>query len=89
MVSASGLLVYLKSPPEKLFHRLRNKINRPLLFDAQGAKLGEEDLKDRVFALYGHREVLYERADITVLNGEQPVGLTVDEIVRKISRHRV
>jgi len=87
-VTASGVLVYLKIPPQQIITRLRSKTDRPLLTGASGEILDEESVRSRAMSLYLAREPFYEKADITVLSGEQSVGLTVDEIVRKLSNVR-
>jgi shikimate kinase len=80
----SGILVYLKIPPDQLFLRLRRKTNRPLLGGGGTARLDEPALRSRVAELHRIREPYYLMADIVVETGTQPVGRTVDEVVRKL-----
>jgi shikimate kinase len=84
-VNRSGILVYLKVPPSELFKRLQHKTDRPLLMDAEGNRLPEEALRERMMTLFTSREHQYERADVIVLADEQRLGLTVDHLVRMLS----
>ena len=83
-ISQSGLLVYLSIPPDQLLLRLRRKTNRPLLGGDGTARLDEPELRSRVAELHKIREPYYRMADVVVETGTQPVGLTVDTIVRKL-----
>ncbi len=82
IVKLSGLLVYLKVPTEELLKRLHHKADRPLLTDADGNRLPEESLRERLMDLHSKREPLYAQADIIVLADEKRLGLTVDHLVR-------
>jgi shikimate kinase len=84
LIARSGILVYLKIPPDQLFNRLRNKTNRPMLEGVTGDRLDEEGLRTRLRELLRKREPYYNSADIVVTTGNQPVGLSVDEIVKKL-----
>jgi shikimate kinase len=83
-VNRSGILVYLKVPPDELLKRLQHKTDRPLLMDAEGNRLSEAALRERMMALFTSREHLYEKADVIVLADEQRLGLTVDHLVRML-----
>jgi shikimate kinase len=85
LVLATGLVVYLKITPEQLFHRLRHRSDRPLLRSADGSRLSDEELRSRIHHLYEAREPLYARADIILPTDGTKLGLTVDNIVRRIS----
>jgi shikimate kinase len=87
LIRRSGILVYLKTSPEHLIRRLHNKNDRPIISDVSGQNLNEEELRKRVFELYGHREQFYEKADIIVPTDEHRVGVTVDQIVRLLMAH--
>jgi len=84
LVRSSGILVYLKVPPEELFKRLHHKTDRPLLTDAEGNRLPEPQLRERLNELYAQREPLYAQADIIVLGDDKRLGLTVDHLVRML-----
>lgn len=86
-VTSTGIIVYLKATPDELFKRLRNKTDRPVLMDREGNRFGTDDLRERIQDLYVAREPLYEHADITIVTEDQPVGKTVDLIVKKLAQH--
>lgn len=83
-ITRSGVLVYLKVPPEELLKRLQYKTDRPLLMDENGNRLPEAALRERMMTLFRRREPLYEQADIIVFADEQRLGLTVDHLVRML-----
>ena len=85
MITANGVLVYLKVTPDQLYRRLHRRADRPLLSDEEGNRLSEEALRERIDILYSAREPLYARADIIVLTDELRVGLTVDTIVKRLN----
>jgi shikimate kinase len=87
LISTSGIVVYLKATPEQIFRRLHHKLDRPVLTDIRGEKLSDEELRKRIQELYMKREPFYSRADITVETNEKRVGVTVDQIVKRLSRH--
>jgi shikimate kinase len=84
-VARSGILIYLKVPPEELLKRLQHKTDRPLLMDENGNRLPEAALRARMMDLFTRREPLYERADVIVLADVQRLGLTVDHLVRMLT----
>jgi shikimate kinase len=84
-VKSSGILVYLHSSPEHLLKRLQYKTDRPVLSDDEGERLSPEALRDRVLHLYEAREPIYAQAHLRVFTDDKKVGVTVDEIVRKLS----
>jgi shikimate kinase len=83
-VITTGIIVYLKAAPDELFKRLRNKMDRPVLMDRDGNRFETDDLRERIHDLYVARQPLYEHADMTVVTEDQPVGKTVDLIVKKL-----
>lgn len=85
VVKNSGILVYLQTSPEQLLKRLQHKGDRPVLSDSEGQRLGQEQLRERVLQLYADREPIYSQAHLTIYTDDKKVGLTVDEIVRKLS----
>jgi shikimate kinase len=87
MIRESGTLVYLKSSPEMLSLRLRNKTDRPLLKGDDGRKLPAEVIEKRIAELLSRREVRYQCADITITTDTKKIGASVEELTRKIERH--
>jgi shikimate kinase len=85
IVRQSGLLIYLKLPPEELYERLRRQIHRPLLTDDKGRFLRGAELQSRIETLYRERHALYESADLTIASDQAGVGITVDRILKEIS----
>lgn len=85
LIRESGVLVYLKTAPEQLFKRLHYKTDRPVLIDDSGERLNEEDLRLRIQDLYTRREQFYEQADIIVPTDEHKLGITVDQIVKRLA----
>lgn len=86
VVKNSGILVYLQSSPEQLLKRLHYKTDRPVLSDSEGQRLNEEQLRDRVLHLYATREPIYSQAHLTIDTDQKKVGITVDEIVKRLSQ---
>ncbi len=85
LIRESGVLVYLKTAPDQLFKRLHHKTDRPVLIDDAGERLSEEDLRVRIRDLYVRREQFYDQADIIVPTDEHKLGITVDQIVKRLS----
>lgn len=86
-VKTSGLLIYLESSPEHLLKRLQHKSDRPVLADSEGDRLEYGALRERVMNLYREREPIYAQADLRIHTDQKKVGLTVDEIVKRLTRH--
>jgi shikimate kinase len=86
VIKDSGMLVYLYSSPEHLLKRLQHKTDRPVLSDTEGQRLSPEGLRDRVLQLYEVREPMYAQADIKIYTDDKKVGITVDEIVKKLAK---
>lgn len=84
-VASTGILVYLKIPVEEIVRRLRNKTDRPMVLGADGERLTEQDLRERILGILARREPIYARADITVQGDQARVGVTVDRLVRLLS----
>ena len=87
MVKSSGILVYLKTHPDHIHRRMRNKTNRPLLRDAEGERPSDEVLSERIRALLAEREPFYSQADLVVRTDDKPMRYTVDEIVQIVRRY--
>lgn len=85
LVLLTGLVVYLKITPEQLFLRLRHRSDRPLLRSADGGRLSDEELRERIRLLYEAREPLYAKANLIIPTDEKRLGLTVDQIVKQLA----
>ncbi len=84
-IMSSGIVVYLKVSPERLFNRLHRRSDRPMLTGEQGERLSESALHERIVMLFQAREPFYARADFTVETDEKRVGATVDAIVKLLA----
>ncbi len=85
IIRPSGLLVYLKADPEHIFQRLKHKTDRPILKADDGTILKDDELRRRIRSVLDAREPFYNRADIVIETTSRRVGLTVDEVVRRIT----
>jgi shikimate kinase len=86
LVKSSGVLVYLKADAEQIFRRLKFKNDRPLMKTKEGARLSEDELRNRIRILLEAREPFYCQADVTIATDVSRVGVTVDKIVRLVQR---
>jgi len=85
-IKSTGVLVYLKSSPQQIFRRMRNRLDRPLLRHPDGRPLSDRELMSRIQSTLALREVFYKQADVVVSTDGKKVGITVDEIARKLRR---
>jgi shikimate kinase len=86
VIRSTGVLIYLKVPPEEILKRVQHRTDRPLLTGPEGERLAPAELRERVLALYEAREPLYSNADIVVVADEQRLGLTVDNVAKLLTR---
>jgi shikimate kinase len=84
-IHTTGLLVYLRSDPEKLIQRLHLKTDRPMLTDEHGNRLEKEAMRERILEMYHQREGYYNAADVVIDTDEHRVGITVDRLVRQLT----
>ena len=85
IIRSSGLLVYLKADLEHIYHRLKYKTDRPVLKSENGTMLTDDALRKKIRVVLDLREPFYNRADIVIETSERRVGLTVDDIVHRIT----
>lgn len=86
IIKATGKLVYLKTAPEVIYKRIKHKLDRPLFIDLVLDEKPEEAFLERIKKILDERNHLYESADITIDTDKQRIGLTIDNLVKKISR---
>jgi len=86
IVKSSGVLVYLAANVDQILRRVRHKTDRPMLLTPDGDRLSEERLRERIALLLCERAPYYQQADVTIVTGDQPVGHTIDRIVRAINQ---
>ena len=87
LIKSTGIVVYLSLSSDELMRRLQRRTDRPLLMNADGERLSEEALRERVQSLREQREPLYSQADIVVPTDEKRLGITVDRIVKLLAPH--
>lgn len=84
LVRQNGVIVYLHLSPEGVLQRVRHKTHRPLLRAEDGSMLSVTELQEKIERLLKAREKFYEKAHIIVSTDEKQVGMTVDEIVKRL-----
>lgn len=84
LIRESGIIVYLQLSSEEILQRVHHRTDRPLLTAADGSKLPPEEIQQRVQDLLRKREQFYGRADVVIQTDRKRVGVTVDEIVRRL-----
>jgi len=81
----NGILVYLKISPEEILSRIQHHSeDRPMLTDASGKPLTGQQLEQRIRQLLEMREKYYSQSDIIIHSDNLRLGITVDEIVKKL-----
>jgi shikimate kinase len=85
-IKETGILIYLRSSPEKILLRLKNKTDRPLFQTFDKVNLSEEESLLKIKKLLKEREKFYKIADLTFDIDGITVGKTVDEIVRVLKK---
>lgn len=79
LVLSCAISVWLKVELEELMRRVQRKSNRPLL--KQGDPL------ETMRRLMAERYPIYAEADVTVVTGEQPADVTVEQVIAAIGAH--
>lgn len=85
-IKKTGILVYLKSSPERIFLRLKNKTDRPLFQTFDKVILSEEEALLKIKNLLNEREKFYKSADLIFDIDGITVGETVDRIVKVLKK---
>jgi len=83
-INNSGKLIYLKSSPENIYMRVRNKTSRPLLLGDDFQPLSKEETIAKIKSLLSEREEFYNKSDLTFNIDNKYVGRTVDSLVNLI-----
>lgn len=84
IIHDSGYLIYLKTDKENLYKRLRKKIDRPLFKDMVLENAEKDVFIERISKLLEEREKFYNRAEIIIDTDKNPIGITVDKLVKKL-----
>ena len=85
IAKSTGIMIYLKTDVNNIFHRMKHKTDRPVLQDSFGERLSDDELRKRITEILAAREPFYSQADITVETDDRRVGVTVDRIVRALA----
>lgn len=84
LLKRHGVIIYLHISPEGILQRVQHKTNRPLLTDDEGNKLSLVELQERIEKLLSVREKYFEQSHIIVSTEKRRLGMTVDEIVKRL-----
>ncbi|MDA3861986.1 MAG: shikimate kinase [Melioribacteraceae bacterium] len=83
----SGKIVYLKSSPEMIYKRIKNKIDRPIFRDLVLSENPKpQDFIDRIDKYLTLREPYYLEADIHIDTDQSSIGITVDKLAKLLNR---
>lgn len=66
LVKENGTLVFIKTPFELIFERLKRNQKRPLLLDKKGEPLNDYNLNVLITNLYDKRIKWYEKAELII-----------------------
>ena len=83
----SGTTIYLKSSPEMIYKRIKNKIDRPIFRDlvlSNNAK--QSDFINRIEEFLSKREPFYSQSNIKIDTDETSIGITVDKLAKILNR---
>lgn len=83
LMKRTGKIVYLKSSPEMIYQRIKNKIDRPIFRDLVLSENSKpQDFIDRIKELQNEREPYYSSADFFIDTDKTRIGITVDNLVK-------
>ncbi len=82
----TGKLVYLKVPPEIIYRRIKNKIDRPLFRDFVLEGNSKETFIKKIEDMLKERNKYYCQADLIFKIDNSPVGITVDKLAKSIKK---
>jgi len=87
LIRRTGKLIYLKTSPEAIYLRIKNKVNRPLFRELVLNETPEKEMREKIDAMLEARTAIYEKADIIINTDHQSVGLTVDKLARLLNKY--
>ena len=87
IAKSTGIMIYLKTDVNSIFHRMKHKTDRPMLQDSVGEYLPDDELRKRITDILAVREPFYNQADITIETDDRRIGITVDNIVHALAGH--
>ena len=87
LLKNSGKIVYLKSSPEMIYKRIKNKIDRPIFRDLVLSENSKpEDFIERINKFLKEREPYYLASDICIDTDQTSIGITVDKLAKILTR---
>jgi len=86
LLKKTGKIIYLKSSPEAIYRRIKNKIDRPVFRDLVLSENSEEDFIKRISDLLKEREPYYMNAHLIFDTDKTKIGVTVDAIAKQINK---
>lgn len=86
LMKQNGKIIYLKSSPEKIYERIKNKLDRPLFKDLVVENKPKEEFIKRISDLLNERSKHYEKADFIYSTDSCNLGITVDQIAKKLEK---
>jgi len=83
----TGITVYLKSSPEMIYQRIKNKIDRPIFRDlVLSGNAKPIDFINRIDNLLLKREPYYLESNICINTDLSNIGTTVDKLAKTITK---
>lgn len=87
LLKNTGKIVYLKSSPEMIYQRIKNKIDRPIFRDlVLSDNPKPHQFIERIEKYLSQREPYYSQADIHIDTDHSNIGITVDKLAKTLSR---
>ncbi|MEN8193147.1 MAG: shikimate kinase [Bacteroidota bacterium] len=88
LMKKTGKIIYLKSSPEMIYQRIKNKIDRPIFRDLVLSDTAKpKDFIERIKKLQSEREPFYAQAHFSIDTDKTRVGITVDNLVKTIRKY--
>lgn len=83
-----GVLIFLETPMQVIFERIRANTNRPMALDEHGRLKPDELLLEELNRLYAARKERYEMAQLHIKsNGKETTDELVHEMIKKLSAY--
>lgn len=86
ILKSSGTVIYLRATIDVIYERLKNKIDRPAFRDLVLNGSTIEQFKEKIAQMLKDREPYYMKSDIIINTNQRRIGLTVDEIAKKMTK---
>jgi shikimate kinase len=84
ILKKNSLIIYLKTSPEVVYERLKNKRDRPIFKNETSGEVSRKQFLEKIKKLMENRVIYYEQADVTFSTDHKSIGLTVDEIAKYV-----